>query len=168
MAKKKSEAWSEWATQSAASWAAEVERVSKAVKAGMSEAELIKVMGKPASRDGNTLFFPFRFQAPPFWDERESFPEATLQLNLSKKKQYDGSLHIGWSAGDGNEVLPEDEFQSVAAALAAHFAPTHGAATRVKGKLKGYTFPEAKGVELSVQGGISYQTAQLTLTLQPR
>lgn len=168
MAKKKTEALSQWATQTAASWAAEVERVGTTVKAGMSEAELVEVMGKPVSRHGNTLFFLFRFEAPPFWDERESFPEANLQLNLSKKKQYDGSLHIGWSAGDGNEVFPEDEFQSVAAALAAHFAPTYGPATKVKGRLKGFTFPEAKGVQLTVHGGISYQTAQLTLSLDQR
>ncbi len=167
---KKTEVWSAWATKTAASWAAEVERVGKTVKAGMSEAELVKVMGKPRSRseDGDTLFFAFRFDAPPFWDERDgSFPEATLHLSLSKKKQYDGRLHIGWAAGDDNEVLPEDEFQAVAAALAAHFAPTHGPATKLKGKLKGFTFPEAKGVQLIVHGGISYLTAQLTLSLNP-
>ncbi len=165
---KKTEAWSEWATKTAASWAAEVERVGKTVKAGMSEAELVKVMGKPASRSDGTLLFPFTFGAPPFWDEGEAFPPATLRLHLSKKQQCDGRLHIEWAAGDPNDVFPEDEFQAVSSALAAQFTPTHGPATKVKGKLKGYTFPEAKGVELSVHGGISYQTAQLTLTLQPR
>ncbi len=168
MAKKKTEAWSEWATKTAASWAAEVERVGKTVKAGMSEAELLKVMGKPASRSEGTLFFPFAFGAPPFWDEGEAFPQGSLRLSLSKKNQYDGRLHIEWAAGDLNDAFPEDEFQAVAAALAAHFAPTHGPATKVKGKLKGFTFPEAKGVQLTVHGGISYQTAQLTLSLDPR
>lgn len=168
MAKKKTEVSSEWATQTAASWAAEVERVGKTVKAGMSEAELLKVMGKPASRSDGTLFFPFTFGAPPFWDEGEAFPEASLRLNLSKKSQYDGRLHLEWAAGDPNDAFPEDEFQAVAAALAAHFAPTHGPSKKVKGKLKEFTFPEAKDVQLTVRGGLSYQTAQLTLWLEPR
>ncbi|MBL8939081.1 MAG: hypothetical protein JNM69_31250 [Archangium sp.] len=168
MAKKKTEASSAWATQTAASWVAEVERVSTAVKAGMSEAELLKVIGKPASRNGGTLFFPFTFAAPPFWDEGEPFPEASLRLNLSTKKQYDGRLHLEWSAGDSNDAFPADEFEAVAAALAAHFAETHGPSTKVKGKLKEFTFPEAKGLQLTVRGGVSYQTAQLTLWLEPR
>ncbi|MBM4783541.1 MAG: hypothetical protein GQE15_38190 [Archangiaceae bacterium] len=168
MAKRKTEAWSAWATQTAASWAAEVERVGQSVKTGMSEAELLKVMGKPASRSDGTLFFAFGFEAPPFWDEGEAFPEASLRLNLSKKKQYDGRLHLEWSAGDPNDAFPDDEFQAVASALAAHFAETHGPATKVKGKLKEFTFPEAKDVQLTVRGGVSYQTAQLTLWLDPR
>lgn len=168
MAKKKAETWSAWATQTASSWAAEVERVGKTVKAGMSEAELVKLMGKPASRSEGTLFFPFTFAAPPFWSEGEAFPEATLRLSLSKKKLSDGRLHLEWSAGDSNDEFPEDEFEAVAAALAAHFAETHGPSTKVKGKLKEFTFPEAKDVQLTVRGGVSYQTAQLTLSLDPR
>lgn len=168
MAKKKTEARSEWATQTAASWAAEVERVSKTVKAGMTEAQLYEALGQLAKNDGGTLFFGFTFAAPPFWDEGEAFPEASLRLNLSKKKQYDGRLHLEWAAGDPNDAFPEDEFQAVASALAAHFTPAYGPPTKVKGKLMEFTFPEAKGVQLTVRGGVSYQTAQLTLWLEPR
>lgn len=164
---KKSEAVSAWATQTAAAWAGEVERVGKLVKLGMGEAEVIKALGKPSSSAaGGTLFYPFAFAAPPFWDEGEAFPVAALGLSLSKKK-YAGRLQLEWSAGDPNASFPEGEFHAVVTALAALFAKVHGPAAKAKGKMKEFNFPEAKGVQLTVRGGINYQTAQLTIGLQP-
>lgn len=166
---KKTQAVSDWATQTASAWAGELERVGKLVKVGMSEAELIKAVGEPRSRDasGTTLFYGFTFGPPPFWEASEAFPQADVGLSVSKKKKYEGRMQIGWSAGDPNGSMPDAEFQAVAVSIAALLTPVHGPAAKGKGKLKEFTFPEAKGVKLTVTGGLSYQTAQLTVVVQP-
>ena len=53
---------SPWATQTATAWAGELERVGKLVKVGMSEKELIKVLGKPVP-DSGVFYHSFAFAA---------------------------------------------------------------------------------------------------------
>ena len=88
-----------------------------------------------------------------------------MRLGISKKKEFDGGLSIEWSAVDSS--FEDAEFHGVAASLAALFTPVYGRATKKKAALTTYTFPEAKGVQLVITGGISYETAQLTISLGP-